>query len=101
MAKRATYCSICKKAGAEVIFCGYCKARTGRREEHILCNECFLKGCPKVPEEEKTPSYPYRKESESDGPLLIEMMDGGFWDPENGVMIPPREYISEVEDEDC
>jgi len=51
--KGSGYCSICRAKGADSVTCGYCKAKTGHRCEHILCNECFLKGCPVMLEEQK------------------------------------------------
>lgn len=51
MAKRViTYnCAACDGTGAVSIPCGYCKEKAaGKRNPHTFCNECFLKGCPKV-----------------------------------------------------
>lgn len=40
------YCSICNEPGADEVWCGYCKERTGSKVVHFLCNRCFLGGCP-------------------------------------------------------
>lgn len=51
MAKRVlTYdCSTCGESGAVSVPCGFCKVRAGgKKQSHMFCNVCFMKGCPKA-----------------------------------------------------
>lgn len=62
MAKRKTNfnCGQCGASGATPnIPCGWCKEQTGNKTTHILCDNCFMRGCsvmnpaPKLIKEEK------------------------------------------------
>ena len=48
MAKKKTIftCGICGKIGADSVPCGWCGQQFGGKRSHMLCNDCFSKGCP-------------------------------------------------------
>lgn len=43
---KKTYCTSCNSEGAEPVTCMWCKEKTGRPTIHLLCNDCFMLGCP-------------------------------------------------------
>ena len=42
-------CQMCGTPGAVSVPCGFCKVKAGgKKQSHMFCDVCFLKGCPVV-----------------------------------------------------